>query len=292
MPELPEVETIKEGINDIVQGKVFEDVEIIDKKVALFSKQEFEDKIKGQELDRAIRRAKILIIKTKSKYGLMIHLKMTGQVIVEDRAGKKEGGGHPDKAYSGKKLPHKYTKIIFRFDDGSKMYFNDLRRFGWIKIVDLNNLDQLPQISKLGPEPFSNDFNPGYLEKVFERRERSNIKNLLMDQSAVAGIGNIYASEALFLAGIDPRRKAGSISNKEIEKIYQSVKKVLKKAIEVGGTSSDSYVDARGEQGDYLKQAYVYGREGATCRRKECHGEVEKIKINNRGTYFCSRCQS
>ncbi len=292
MPELPEIETIKRGINQLAKGRVFSSVEIRDEKIAKFSEEDFNKEIKGTILEQADRRAKILILKTNERYGLMIHLKMTGQLIFVDNQGQKKGGGHPDEAYSGKKLPHKYTKIIFRFEDGSHLYFNDIRRFGWIKIIDLGKLKQVKELDSLGPEPLSSSFSFEYLIDVFARRSRSNVKNLLMDQKEIAGIGNIYASEALFKAGVDPRRRAGEIKDEEIKEIYRAVKKVLKKAVRLKGTSSDTYVDAKGEEGAYREQAYVYDREGEKCRRKNCLGKIEKIKINNRGTYFCPKCQN
>jgi formamidopyrimidine-DNA glycosylase len=172
------------------------------------------------------------------------------------------------------------------------MYFNDIRRFGWIKIVDQNNLDEIEEINKLGPEPFSSEFTVKYLKDVFNRRSRSNVKNLLMDQTEIAGIGNIYANESLFKAGIDPRRKAGDINEEELKKIFVAIKNILKKAIELKGTSSNTYVDPRGEQGGYWEKLQVYGREGEKCRRDGCQGRVEKIEIGNRSTYFCSSCQS
>lgn len=291
MPELPEIETIKKGINKLAQGKRFSKVEIRDDKLAKFSQSDFRLKIKGTKLEKTSRRAKMLILETDDKYGFLVHLKMTGQLIFESTSGVKKGGGHPDKSYSGKKLPHKYTKIIFRFDDGSRMYFNDIRRFGWVKIVDLDNLDQVNEMKNIGPEPFGRDFTLNYMRDVFNRRGGSNIKNLLMDQKEIAGVGNIYASESLFLAGIDPRRRAGDISQKEIEKIYQAIKKVLRQAIKLKGTSSDTYVDAQGRKGNYRQQARVYDREGEICRLNDCQGKVKKIKISNRGTYYCPNCQ-
>jgi formamidopyrimidine-DNA glycosylase len=292
MPELPEIETIKKGINQLVKGKQFSEVEIRDKKIAEFSEADFDSKIKDKTFLEARRRAKILILKTDGQFGLMVHLKMTGQLIFEDSTGQQEGGGHPDRAYSGKKLPHEFTRIIFSFGDGSKIYFNDIRRFGWIKIIDQNNLDGIEEINKLGPEPFSSEFTVKYLKDVFNRRSRSNVKNLLMDQTEIAGIGNIYANESLFKAGIDPRRKAGDINEEELKKIFVAIKNILKKAIELKGTSSNTYVDPRGEQGGYWEKLQVYGREGEKCRRDGCQGRVEKIEIGNRSTYFCSSCQS
>lgn len=290
MPELPEVETIKREFNQTTKGKVFDSVEILNKKVAQFTKEEFNKKIKGKKVETTQRFAKILVITTTGKFGLMIHLKMTGQLIYQTKKGGNVGGGHPDKLYYGQKLPHRYTETIFRFKGQSRLFFNDLRRFGWIKIVELDQLDKLPEIEKLGVEPLSSNFTVKYLTDGFDRRSRSNIKNLLMDQGFIAGIGNIYASESLFKAGIDPRRKAGELKKKEIAKLYQVIKYILKKAIRLKGTTVDSYLDLAGKKGGYLPQAYVYGREGEQCRN--CSAKIEKIRISNRGTYFCPHCQN
>jgi len=292
MPELPEIETIKIGINQLAKSRVIKSVEIKDKKVARFSENEFNRKISGRKLKLADRRAKMLLLKTESQYGLMVHLKMTGQLVFVDKQGIKKGGGHPDKAYLGKELPHKFTRIIFRFKDGSSLYFNDIRRFGWVKIVNLTKLSQVKELKFLGPEPLSKDFSLEYFKKIINQRSRSNIKNLIMNQKIVAGIGNIYANESLFIAGIDPRRRAKQLKEREIKKLYQAIKQILNKAIKLRGTSSDTYVDVGGEEGSYKKEAYVYDREGEKCRRINCLGKIDKIKISNRGTYFCPKCQN
>jgi formamidopyrimidine-DNA glycosylase len=289
MPELPEIETIKRDFNQTVKGKVFNSVEILNKKIARFTAETFQKKIKGKRVEASQRFAKILIIRTTGKFGLMIHLKMTGQLIYQTKEGESVGGGHPDKLYYGRKLPHKYTQIIFRFKDQSQLFFNDLRRFGWIKIINLDQLDKLPEIEKLGVEPISKKFTVQYLIDGFNRRSRSNIKNLLMDQSFIAGIGNIYASESLFKAMIDPRRRAGELKEAEIAKLHQAIRYILKKAIRLKGTSIDSYIDLAGQKGGYLPQAYVYGRGGRRCRN--CLAKIKKIRIGNRGTYFCPQCQ-
>ncbi len=289
MPELPEVETIKQDLNSSVKGEIFESVEILDSKVVRFSKKEFTEKLKNRRVDQSQRFGKILVITTNSDHGLLIHLKMTGQLIYQTERGERSGGGHPDKLYYGKKLPHQYTRLIFRFKDGSKLFFNDLRKFGWVKIVKTKDLDSLAAIKQLGVEPLSREFTISYLKQGLERRKRSNIKTLLMDQSFIAGIGNIYSAESLFKAKIDPRRKASSLKEAEIKKLYQAIKDILKIAIKLRGTTQDSYLDLKGKKGGYLPQAYVYGREGERCRK--CSSKIEKIKINNRGTYFCPKCQ-
>ncbi len=291
MPELPELETIKRDFNKDVRGRIFKSVEIRDSKVAQFSQKEFNEKIARRKIKQADRFAKILIIETEGEFGLMIHLKMSGQLIYEASSGRKSGGGHPDKAYKGKKLPHKYTHIIFHLLDGSKLYFNNLRKFGWIKIVNTSDIKKLDEIAKLGPEPLSEKFSLEYFRNnVKGRRSRSTIKNLIMDQKFISGIGNIYANEALFEAGIDPRRKAGDLSDEEIKKLYIFIKEILKKAIELRGTSDDLYVDLKGKQGGYLNEALVYNKEGKPCPK--CKGRIKKIKVGNRGTYYCPNCQT
>jgi len=289
VPELPEIETIKKDFNRTVKGRVFGSVEILDSKTARFSRREFDQKLKAKRIKKIQRRCKILIIETNSGYGLMVHLKMTGQLICQSEKGRQSGGGHPDRLYYGKKLPHQYTRLIFRFRDGSQLFYNDLRKFGWVKIIKTDRLGKIREIKDLGIEPLSQDFALEYFKKGIRKRKRSNIKTLIMDQSFIAGIGNIYANESLFKARIDPRRKAGSLKESEMEKLFQAIKDILKKAVKLKGTTFDSYLDLTGNKGGYLPVAYVYGREGERCRR--CSGRIKKVRIANRGSYFCPRCQ-
>lgn len=288
VPELPEVETIKREFNLTVVGKVFDRVEILDKKVIKFSRPDFNSKIKGKKVTKAQRMAKILVINTNNPNSLMIHLKMTGQLIFQSKTGQRTGGGHPDKLYYGQKLPHQYTRAILTFRDGSQLFFNDLRRFGWIKIINRQK-EKIRELANLGPEPFDKNFSLFYFQNGLEKRKKSNIKALLMDQKFISGIGNIYANEALFLAKINPQKKSGQLSPPEAQKLHQAIIKILTKAVKLRGTSEDSYVDLAGRKGGYLPQALVYGREGKKCRG--CPGKVKKIKIAGRGTYFCPTCQ-
>ncbi len=248
----------------------------------------------GKKIKKIDRRAKQIIIDVEGDNDLLVHLKMTGQLIFrsETRNKKQEArsqtaGGHPSKDWFGE-LPNSTTHIIFDFADGSKLFFNDLRKFGWVKIFDSKKLqDKLSD--ELGIEPFDKDFTVHGLLEIIKSKPRWNIKKILMDQSLISGIGNIYADESLFWAKIQPERKANSLSDKEIKALYSSITKALKIGLKWGGTSDNDYVNAEGEKGEGQKHLQVYSREGKKCNR--CDGRIKKIKLNGRGTHFCPKCQ-
>jgi formamidopyrimidine-DNA glycosylase len=195
-------------------------------------------------------------------------------------------GGHPIRQ-DLQKLPNKFSHVIFEFSDGSHLFFNDTRKFGYLKLVDKIGLEEVKK--EYGPEPLLNTFCVQVLINLLARRSKLKIKQLLMDQKLIAGIGNIYADESLFCAGIDPRRAAGKIKEHEIKKLHACIKKVLALAVEKRGTSADDYVDVFGRQGNMLPYLKVYGRGGELCRR--CGQPIKKIKLNGRGTHFCGKCQ-
>jgi len=293
MPELPEVETIVKGLKS----------KIIDKKIIDFDNKD-EKKIKvekksviGHKITNIERRAKMIVIELNGQESILAHLKMTGQLIWEERQGKKEfclrnrvSGGHPDNSWF-QKLPNKHTRAIFHFDDKSVLYFNDLRRFGWLRQYQTDELKNLrtKELKNIGVEPFSNDFNLEYLKKRAEKIANHKIKQYLIDQEVVAGIGNIYADESLFHAGILPERAVSKINDKEWKKIIESVKKALNLGIKYGGSSEESYVNALGKPGEAQKHVFVYRRTGQKC--KKCDNIIQKIKLGGRSTHFCPGCQ-
>jgi len=223
---------------------------------------------------------------------LAIHLKMTGQLIYQDSRIK---GPTLSPKIGGPTLPTKYSHIIFTLDNGSFLYYNDLRQFGWVKVVRKDELMQIPFFKEMGPEPpvakAMGGQAPLNLSKFIEILGKSNtaIKVLIMDQKKIGGIGNIYANEALFKAKIDPRRSAKQITPEEAKRLYEATIYVLKKSLEYGGSSDENFVNALGQEGNYQKHALVYGREGEKC--PDCNSRVQKIKLGGRGTYFCPKCQ-
>jgi|SRR3989344_891372 len=283
MPELPEVETIRLGLQKKIIGLKIKSVELIQPKSFLGNSK----KVEGQKVLKVWRRAKILGIDL-DKFSLLFHLKMTGQVIFDD--GKRFIGGHPTPDMLGK-LPNSHTRIIFTFDSGSKLYFNDQRRFGWIKIVKSAELRVKNGIfEKLGPEPLEEGFTWEILKTNLLKHPNMPIKVALLDQKVVSGIGNIYASEACFNAGVDPKKKVSELSDAQFKKLHKGIIKALSDGIKYGGSTKTHFVDAEGRKGYFLDYAFVYGKDKKPC--KKCRSEIKKIQLGGRGTYFCEKCQS
>ena len=283
MPELPEVETIRLGLEKKIIGLKIKSVELIQPKSFLGDSKILE----GQIVLKVWRRAKILGIDL-DKFSLLFHLKMTGQVIFDD--GKRFIGGHPTPDMLGK-LPNSHTRIIFTFDSGSKLYFNDQRRFGWIKIVKSAELRVKNGIfEKLGPEPLEEGFTWEILKTNLLKHPNMPIKVALLDQKVVSGIGNIYASEACFNAGVDPKKKVSELSDAQFKKLHKGIIKALSDGIKYGGSTKTHFVDAEGRKGYFLDYAFVYGKDKKPC--KKCRSEIKKIQLGGRGTYFCEKCQS
>lgn len=286
MPELPEVETVKRGLSRLLAGKAVAEVEVSSDRSFPNDPTLVKQFLIGADIATVRRRAKVVLIDLSTAYSLVIHLKMTGQLVYR---GDDEdwGAGHPTDSLIGE-LPDKSTRVQFNFTDGSRLFFNDQRKFGWAKLIATPEVAEMPFFQKLGPEPLEKDFT---LEAFKDRlvRRRSNIKAVLLDQSTLAGVGNIYADESLFVAGIHPTRTASDLSDIEIKKLHGAVRQVLQTAIDKGGSSSRNYVDALGINGNYLEYAFVYGRAGLPCRK--CETPIEKIRVAGRGTHFCPVCQ-
>lgn len=282
MPELPEVETIVRDLDKKLKNKKIIGVEILDKKFFQIKEKELKN-ILGAKIKLVKRRAKMLVFNLEKKF-LIIHLKMTGQLVYQSKS-RIIAGGHPI-INSGQKLPNKFTRVIFKFNDKSFLYFNDVRKFGWLKLLDLKDFSNLEK--KFGVEPLSRDFSLDYFKKSLARKNIT-IKQFLMDQKYISGIGNIYADESLFAAGIKPFRKIKTLKPEEIKKLYQAIPKILKHAIKNRGTSFNDYVDAQGETGNFIKYLKVYGRAGERC--KKCCQVIKKMKLGGRGTHWCEKCQ-
>lgn len=283
MPELPEVETIVRDLDKKLENKKILAIESRDKKVWQVAagdvKNILDKKIRGVE-----RRAKMIIFNFGDYY-LIMHLKMTGQLVYKDKAAL-IAGGHPIISQD-KKLPHKFTRVIFKFNDKSALYFNDVRRFGWIKLAAKDKFIELDR--RLGLDPLGRGFTLEYFKQFLARKAKTSIKQILLDQKYVSGIGNIYADEALFAARIKPFRQAKTLKPAEIKKLWQAIPKILRLAIKHRGTSFNDYVDAQGQAGNFIKHLRVYGRSGQKC--KNCGQPLKKIKLGGRGTHWCDKCQ-
>lgn len=269
MPELPEVETIRRQLEKAITGKMIKNVEIIDFKKKIKPKN-LSERLKDLKIEGLSRRAKLLIFKLSNGENLLIHLKLTGQLI-----------------YQKRKVPGKFTHAIFNFTDGSRLLFNDMRKFGYLLMTDKHGLERIE--AEFGVEPLSSDFTLAAFRQVLAKRPNQKIKQLLLDQKYIAGIGNIYSDEALFMAGILPLRSAKSLKEGEIKRLWRAIPAILKKSLKVGGTSSDTYVDAYGREGIFRRQLKIYGREDEKCGR--CGGKIKRIKIGGRSAHCCPFCQ-
>jgi len=281
MPELPEVETIRKGLQKAIIGKTIAGVEIRVPKLFHGDKKD----IIGKKVKNIDRRAKQIIIDIEGDNDLLIHLKMTGQLIFDD--GKSRvAGGHPSADWVAK-LPNGTTHVIFDFTDGSKLFFNDMRKFGWIKLLDSEELRHKLS-EELGIEPFNKEFTSAELAEIIKSKPNRNIKKVLTDQTLISGIGNIYADETLFWAHILPTRLAKDTSDDEIAKLRSSIIKALEIGLKYGGSSENTYYKIDGTKGQAQEHFQVYSREGKHC---SCGGKVKKIRLNGRGTHFCLDCQ-
>jgi len=304
MPELPEVETIKRELAELIRNKKIKSVDINLAKQVKAPKAKFLKLVQGQKIIAVRRRAKMIIFDLQNGWHLVFHLKMTGQLIYRDRGGKLAGGGHPIKYKNvdgGKEtgsfasaqdkiisqLPNKYSHVIFNFHDGSRLFFNDLRQFGWVKLVGKEELNKIDK--EFGMEPLEKEFTFEKFKELLSKKQGKVIKPLLMEQDFIAGVGNIYAQEACFCAGIMPDRRVKDISNAEFKKLYDCLIRILKLAVEKKGTSADNYVDAFGRQGSMMEYLKVYDRSGEKCPR--CRNIIKSMKQGSRTTAYCQGCQ-
>lgn len=220
---------------------------------------------------------------TDTKLFLLIHLKMTGQLIYIEAHSR---GLTP---LEGVRPRIRHTHLIFHFSDQSKLLYNDMRRFGYIKLLTKKELNEYFEKQKFGPEPLDKNFSLQTFKALLRKKRRGKIKQVLMDQTVISGIGNLYAAEICFYSEISPLRNVSALTEKEIKKLYAGIRKILAQAIKHKGSSVDNYVDAYGKEGDYVPLIKVYGREGKKCLR--CGAVIKTIKLGGRGTYFCPNCQ-
>lgn len=317
MPELPEVETIVRGLKKAIKGRQIKSIKVGVEKLFIGDSQKLVD----AKIINIVRRGKNILIRLENDLTLAIHLKMTGQLIFvpQKSANSKPQalnskqiqnykyqiqnnnfrisnlgfkistqsvvGGHPDKTYN-QPLPHKHTHIIVEFSDWSTLYYNDLRKFGWMKVLPTK--DEIKITDKLGPDPLK-PIVPEYLLEIFAKRKNSPVKNVILDQQVIAGVGNIYGDESLFCAGIMPTKKAGLLTLPETKKLINCAKTVLEKSIKLGGTSRSDYRKIDGSKGNYLAVASVYGREQLPCRK--CGTSIVRLKVGQRSSHYCPRCQ-
>ena len=287
MPELPEVETVRCGLAELIPGKVVRAARHIESPKSFPNADgDVAQFLIGAKILYVKRRAKVLLIELDTKYTLVIHLKMTGQLVFRGR--QVFGAGHPNDSLIGE-LPDRSTRVIVEFTDDSTLYFNDQRKFGWVKLLPTLEVPEIDFMKKVGPEPLEADFTAEQFAERFRRRAKTNIKAALLDQTVVAGVGNIYADESLWGAKVDPHRQVGSLTTDEFALLYEELRAVMNLAIEKGGSTDKNYVNAEGKRGSYMDFARVFRREGQKCPR--CGYEIIKIRWAGRGTHLCPNCQ-
>ena len=344
MPELPEVETVRRGLAELLPGRVVRSVTVFDSPKSFPNPPaDVEQFLYGAGVREVRRRAKVLIIDLDTEYSLVVHLKMTGQLVfrrgvefdssrsthsprstlfsssatgarVERSAEVSLGstsqspqrgvsqaesllsadgdfaGGHPNDSLIGD-LPDRSTRVQIDFNDGSRLFFNDQRKFGWVKLLPTVEIESLPFFQKVGPEPLDPKTKPQEFVQRIRRRSGTMVKPAILDQSVIAGVGNIYADEALWAAKIHPETRVRELGDERLNTLFTEIVEVLALSIEKGGSTDKNYVDAEGKRGNYLEFANVFRREGQPCR---IHPDVliEKTRVAGRGTHTCPACQT
>lgn len=288
MPELPEVETVRIGLNELLPGKLIKDVSFDWPKSFPNAVADVDKFLIGAKITEVKRRAKVLIIELSSKYSLIIHLKMTGQMVYRSNDDNERfGAGHPNNSLIGE-LPDKSTRVVLDLGT-AKLFFNDQRKFGWMRLVPTIEIPNIDFFKKIGPEPLAADFDHKAFTARLMRRPKSGIKGVLLDQTVLAGVGNIYADESLFAAKIHPETKVQDIPKTKLVKLHEALIAVLKLSIEKGGSSDRNYVDAKGKRGSYLTFAKVFRKNGQPC--PNCGTILLKTRVAGRGTHWCPVCQ-
>ena len=339
MPELPEVETVRQGLSRLLVGKTVQGVKLYNSPRSFpNAPEQVERFLYGASVTVVRRRAKLLMIDLDSDYTLAIHLKMTGQLVfvgstssapalaarssqgalssssatdtriersaeislgsisqppqgsvARARSSEDFAGGHPNDSLIGR-LPDRSTRVEIDFIDDSRLFFNDQRKFGWMQLMPTLEVEQLPFVQKLGPEPLDPQTTANEFIARIRRHQNMMIKPAFLDQSVIAGVGNIYADESLWAAKIHPATRVRNVSDRQLDKLFIELKKILQIALDSGGSTDKNYIDAEGRRGSYLKFARVFRREGQPCHRHPDQ-EIIKIRIAGRGTHICSVCQ-
>lgn len=350
MPELPEVETVKRGLQQLLIGHLIQAVDFDWPRSFPNSEADVAEFLIGAKIIAVRRRAKVLMIDLSSGYSLVIHLKMTGQLVFvkneqapspkhqilnnnqdqkiltskqttrsrhshvggnpvqniersETTSGlgfsasdlvfaesgeTRFGAGHPNDSLIGI-LPDTSTRVTLTLNDGAYLYFNDQRKFGWVKLYPTIEVPNIDFMKKVGPEPLEDEFRVSDFESRLMRRKNSGIKAVLLDQTVIAGVGNIYADESLWAAKIHPSTRVADIPKSKIKNLYAELRAILQFAIEKGGSTDRNYVNAEGKKGSYIDFARVFRKEGTPCQR--CGTEIIKTRVAARGTHICPKCQ-
>ena len=288
MPELPEVEVVKRSLTRKVQNLIIQKVNIKDSKLRYHLDKNKFRKIIGLRIKKIERKSKFLLFFLNKNFIMMVHLGMTGKFFFVDRKNTKlKTSFYYNIDY---KKEQKYDRVEFILNKNQKLIYNDVRKFGFIKLLSNKKFKDNFHLKHLGPEPLKNTFNFTYFKNYIKGRSRV-IKDILMDQKFVSGLGNIYANEILFLSKVKPSRKVKNLKEFELKKIINFTKEVLKNAIELGGSSIKDFSSSNGKKGSFQQHFNVYGKKGATCSNTTCKSIIVKSSISNRSTFFCDNCQ-
>lgn len=287
MPELPEVETVRHQLQDKLAGQVIESIEVYSAKQT-GDDEEYESKLIGQEFADIDRIGKLLIFSFADNPDLFLlgHLRMTGQLLFTSSNSLITGGGH-SLSEVDLDLPSKHTRLQFNFVSGDVLYFNDMRKFGYLKIASASEV--MVAKSKFGPEPTGANFDCEAFYQLIQSSHRP-IKTLLLDQSKIAGLGNIYVDESLFRAKVSPLRPACDVSRRQSDLLCKATGEVMRESIAVGGTTFQNFTDTGGQHGNFRDYLQVFGKQGDKCSR--CGDVIKKTKLGGRGTHFCPGCQN
>ena len=288
MPELPEVEVVKRSLERNILNLIIKKVKIKDANLRYKVDKIGLSKLIGKKITKIERRSKFLIFEIGKTYRLLVHLGMTGKFFFTDNKDNKFKTSFY--YFLNYKKDQKHDRVVFVLNNKQKLIYNDVRKFGFIKIYSSDSITKSQHLTHLGPEPLEKNWNFSYLKKYVFRRERS-IKNILMDQKCEYGLGNIYVNEILFLSRIKPVRQATKLKNFEIEKIIKFSKKILKNSIKLGGSTIKDFSSENGKKGDFQQHFKVYGREDQDCSNIDCNSRIIRTVISNRATFFCKNCQ-
>ena len=283
MPELPEVETVRRGLRPAMEGVVIARADVNRPDLRWPFPPGMAERLTGQKVQGLRRRSKYLLADLDSGQTLLIHLGMSGRMLVSGDPLGQFVHEHP--------APEKHDHVVLHMDNGARITFNDPRRFGAMDLMATASADQHKLLSVLGPEPLGNDFHESHLVEAFNSKNTA-VKSALLDQRIVAGLGNIYVCEALFRARISPRRKAGRIAKPRVAALVPIIRDVLSQAIEAGGSSLRDFRQADGELGYFQHRFDVYGREGEACRRPDCGAPIVRIVQSGRSSFYCRSCQT
>lgn len=287
MPELPEVETVRMQLRRKVAGKMIDSVEVFHSK-SVAHDETIEDVLRGKQIADIDRIGKLMIFSfvDEADIFLLAHLKMTGQFFYVDNHGDVIGGGHSMSESDGRDFPHRHSRVAFHFTDHTSLYFNDMRKFGYVKLATANEVAIAR--GRFGPEPIHPEFNSTEIISKLKRR-KTPIKAALLDQSLMAGLGNIYVDEALWRAKVRPTRRADKVTKAEAALLCKAAGDVMNESISVGGTTFQHFKDTGGENGNFTDYLKVFGQQGKLCSR--CGDTIKKIRCAGRGTHYCPGCQ-